>query len=144
MSIGAIAFGQGRMSAAFSYLIAIAAYILFWWIGFIVIEFLFNVVITAILQIAFTALGATNLTYPVLDLMTPPDLVEWAITQFTPLWDIGSSVIWRFFEVVFFALALFFGVLGELSSTTPLGTPLSNLKGIFEAASATATTKMRH
>ena len=135
MVYGALAV-SGRVSTAFAYITIFAAWIITWWIGFIIIELIFNVIIAQVLLAVFP--GAM---VPVLDLPTPFELLTWAITQFLPLWGIGTTVLWGFVEEVTFGLMLLFGIMGELSSGTLFGTPLKAIANYLSLASDRAASK---
>ena len=133
---GLVAVGYGRLSTAFTYITIFAAWIISWWIGFVLIELIFNVIIAQILLAVFP-----SATIPVLDLPTPFELLTWSITQFTPLWGIGTTVLWGFVEEITFGLFLLFGIMGELSTNTIFGTPLKAIATFLSTASDRAAAK---
>lgn len=132
---------SGRMSMAFAYITAFASWIIFWWIGVYVIEFLVNVILSGIVRIFLDWAGIYFITIPVLNLPTPFELLTWAISQFPGLWNIGNTIFWGFIEEIAFMLWLVFGVLGELTSATKIGTPIRSIATFLNTVTTSAAGK---
>lgn len=138
MPIGAIA-TSGRISAAFAYITVFFTFILAWYVIVFAIEIFANVIAATIIE---TVAGFVNIqvVVPTLDLPTPTELLEDALGYFPQLYNIGNTILWGFFELIFFGLAVVFGIPGALMGP---GSPFNRVKDRMKEFSSDAGNRRR-